>query len=51
LRRLPDATDIASAILFMASPMSRNVTGQTLTVDGGASIRASDPISPSGVPA
>jgi NAD(P)-dependent dehydrogenase (short-subunit alcohol dehydrogenase family) len=51
LKRLPDATDIASAILFLASPMSRNVTGQTLTVDGGASIRASDPISPKGVPA
>ncbi|MGH2564882.1 MAG: SDR family oxidoreductase, partial [Ginsengibacter sp.] len=27
--------DIANAALFMVSPMSRHITGQTLIVDGG----------------
>lgn len=32
--------DIANAVLYMASDMSAYVTGQTLLVDGGASIKA-----------
>src|SRR4051812_28245084 len=28
-------SDIASAILFLSSPLSRHITGQTLAVDGG----------------
>lgn len=31
--------DIASALLFMVSPLSHNVTGQTLVVDGGVTAR------------
>ena len=32
------ASDIASTILFLASPLSRQISGQTITVDGGALI-------------
>ena len=35
LRRVAEPSDIASAILFLASDLSGFVTGQTLTVDGG----------------
>jgi NAD(P)-dependent dehydrogenase (short-subunit alcohol dehydrogenase family) len=38
LRRLNEPTDIARALLFFASDLSRGVTGQTLAVDGGSSI-------------
>jgi 3-oxoacyl-[acyl-carrier protein] reductase len=27
--------DVAAAVLFLASPMSRHITGQVLRVDGG----------------
>jgi 3-oxoacyl-[acyl-carrier protein] reductase len=40
LQRFATPDDIASAILFMASPESDFVTGQTLLVDGGFSLKA-----------
>jgi NAD(P)-dependent dehydrogenase (short-subunit alcohol dehydrogenase family) len=35
LGRLAIPADVAGAILFMATDLSRNVTGQTLLADGG----------------
>lgn len=35
LGRLPVPTEIASAVVYLASPGAASVTGQTLTVDGG----------------
>lgn len=35
LRRMNSASDIALAVLFLTSPASRNITGQSLNVDGG----------------
>ena len=35
LRRVTTARDIANAIVFLASDASRNMTGQSMTVDGG----------------
>ena len=35
LGALPDVDDIAAAILYLASPASRRVTGVTLPVDSG----------------
>ena len=39
LQRRGRPEDIADVVVFFASPMSRYVTGQTLVVDGGVSIR------------
>ena len=33
-----DASDIAEAALFLASPMARRITGQTVSVNGGISV-------------
>ena len=35
LRRVTTATDIANAVLFLVSDASSNMTGQSITVDGG----------------
>jgi NAD(P)-dependent dehydrogenase (short-subunit alcohol dehydrogenase family) len=35
LRRVAQPSDIAAALLFLASDLAGYVTGQTLTVDGG----------------
>jgi len=35
LRRLAEPIEIASAVLYLASPASAMVTGHTLMVDGG----------------
>lgn len=34
--KLGEATNLASLALWLLSPYSRYVTGQTITVDGGA---------------
>ena len=38
--RLLTAADVADAVLFLASPLSDMVQGETLTVDGGTGIHA-----------
>lgn len=35
LRRIGDVTDVADAVVFLAGPAARFITGQTLYVDGG----------------
>jgi 3-oxoacyl-[acyl-carrier protein] reductase len=43
LRRRGRPEDIANAVVFLASPLSRHVTGQILGVDGGVSIESPMP--------
>jgi enoyl-[acyl-carrier protein] reductase III len=38
--RLVEPEDVADVVCFLASPAARMVTGQTLVVDGGYSVRA-----------
>lgn len=38
MRRVGETTDIASAVLFLASPLASYVTGNILAVDGGSSL-------------
>jgi enoyl-[acyl-carrier protein] reductase III len=38
--RMLEATDVANAVLFLASPLSDLVQGQTLVVDAGAAVAA-----------
>jgi enoyl-[acyl-carrier protein] reductase III len=33
-----EATDVADAVLYLSSPLSDLVQGQTLIIDGGAAI-------------
>lgn len=39
LERIGEPEDVAGAILFLASDAARHITGQTLVVDGGETIR------------
>ncbi|WP_415948516.1 SDR family NAD(P)-dependent oxidoreductase [Streptomyces sp. KLOTTS4A1] len=39
LGRVAETSDIASALLFLTSPLSSYVTGQTLVVDGGVGVK------------
>jgi 2,3-dihydro-2,3-dihydroxybenzoate dehydrogenase len=36
LRRFAEPSDIAEAVVFLASDAARNITGQDLAVDAGA---------------
>ena len=38
--RFLNADDVANAVLFLASPLSDMIQGETLTVDGGAAVHA-----------
>ena len=38
LRRLGETDDVAGAVVFLSSPASRFITGQTLVIDGGATV-------------
>lgn len=40
LRRVGEPKDVADTIVFLASDMSQHITGQTIVVDGGATLRA-----------
>ena len=42
LQRLGDPDDVAAAMVFLASPEARHITGQTLTIDGGQLIKRGD---------
>ena len=37
-RMLPNADDVANTVLFLSSPLSDLVQGETITVDGGSAI-------------
>lgn len=38
-RRALEAEDVANTILFLASPLSDMIQGETITIDGGAAVR------------
>ena len=40
LRKMAETSDIAAAILFLMSPLAGHITGHTIVVDGGTSIRS-----------
>lgn len=43
LGRMQDATDMAGVLLFLLSDLARNITGQTLVIDGGLSTKPALP--------
>ena len=45
LRRIGEPSEIGSVILFLASEMARNMTGQILVADGGLSVQSPLPVS------
>ena len=40
----PRTLDIANALLFLSSDLAARITGQTIIVDGGASVRSAWPL-------
>lgn len=38
MRRVGEVSDVASAVLFLASPMASYITGNVISVDGGSSL-------------
>jgi NAD(P)-dependent dehydrogenase (short-subunit alcohol dehydrogenase family) len=46
LRRIGEPSEIASVILFLASRMAANVTGQLIVSDGGLTLQSPYPVSP-----
>ena len=44
LKRMGTAKDIANTVDFLCSPKSSFITGQTIFVDGGISVRGQDSI-------
>jgi 3-oxoacyl-[acyl-carrier protein] reductase len=44
MERLGEPAEIAAAVVFFCSPAASYVTGQTLVVDGGNSIREANPV-------
>ncbi|HMV27614.1 MAG TPA: SDR family oxidoreductase, partial [bacterium] len=36
IRRIASSEDVAGAVLFLASDLSRHITGSTISVNGGA---------------
>lgn len=43
LGRVAEAVDVANAVVFLASDLARHVTGTSLVIDGGSTIRYSQP--------
>ncbi len=39
LKKMAETSDIAGALLFLMSPLAGHITGQTIVVDGGTSVR------------
>jgi NAD(P)-dependent dehydrogenase (short-subunit alcohol dehydrogenase family) len=39
LKKMAETSDIAGALLFLLSPLAGHITGQTIVVDGGTSVR------------
>lgn len=44
VRRIGEPSDIGSVILFLASELSRNITGQNLVADGGLTLLSPKPV-------
>lgn len=43
LGRIADPRDVANAVVFLASDLARHITGESLVIDGGSTIRYSQP--------
>jgi NAD(P)-dependent dehydrogenase (short-subunit alcohol dehydrogenase family) len=43
LGRLGEPVDVARAVVFLASDLARHITGESLVIDGGSTIRYSQP--------